>query len=42
MQDKYIEYHAAVSDHLANNEYVVGYDPTNEPLPSWTSAYNAI
>ena len=42
MQDKYIAYHGAVSDYLAKNAYVVGYDPTNEPLPSWTGLWNAL
>jgi endoglycosylceramidase len=42
LQDKYVAYWDAVSKVLAKNKYVVGYDPTNEPLPSWTSAANAL
>jgi len=42
LQDKYVAYWDAMSSVLAKNPYVVGFDPTNEPLPSWTSAANAL
>ena len=34
MQDKFIDYWDHVSARFANNPYVVGYDPFNEPFPA--------
>lgn len=34
LQDKFVAYWAKVSSYFANNQYVVGYDPLNEPYPS--------
>lgn len=42
LQDKYVAYWDKMSSILAKNKYVIGFDPTNEPLPSWTSAANAL
>jgi len=33
-QDKFISYWDHVSARFANNPYVVGYDPLNEPFPA--------
>jgi endoglycosylceramidase len=38
MQDKYVDYWAAVTDSLSQNPFVVGFDPFNEPMPSWEDA----
>jgi hypothetical protein len=35
IQDKYVDFWAQVSMRLSSNQYVVGFDPFNEPLPSW-------
>ena len=32
-QDKFIEYWDEVAKRFSGNEYVVGYDPLNEPFP---------
>ena len=42
LQDKYVAYWEAVAKVLAKNQYVIGFDPTNEPLPSWTSLVNML
>jgi len=42
LQDKYVAYWDAMTKALAPNPYIVGFDPTNEPLPSWTSLTNAL
>jgi len=42
LQDKYVAYWEAVATVLAKNPYVIGFDPTNEPLPSWTSVSNML
>ncbi len=34
LQDKFIAYWSVVSKHFANNPYVIGYDPLNEPFPA--------
>lgn len=34
-QDKFIAFFDKVSETLANNPYIIGYDPFNEPFPSW-------
>jgi endoglycosylceramidase len=34
LQDKFVAYWDAVSSYFANNDYVIGYDPINEPFPS--------
>jgi len=34
LQDKFIEYWKTVAAKYANNDYVVGFDPLNEPFPS--------
>lgn len=34
MQDKFIDYWDTLSRRYANNKYVIGYDPLNEPMPS--------
>ncbi len=34
MQDKFVEYWKAVATRFANNPFIVGYDPLNEPFPS--------
>jgi endoglycosylceramidase len=33
LQDKFISYWDIVSKTYANNDYVIGYDPINEPFP---------
>jgi endoglycosylceramidase len=35
LQDKFLAYWEVVAAQFANNPYVIGYDPLNEPLPSW-------
>ena len=42
MQDKYVDYWKQVTKKLKNNIYVVGYDPINEPMPSYHSAFDFI
>lgn len=42
MQDKYVEYWGHVAEKLANNKYVVGFDPFNEPLPSWVGLIDTL
>lgn len=37
LQDKYVAYWDVMAKNLAKNEYVVGFDPINEPIPSWTN-----
>jgi hypothetical protein len=37
-----VAYWDAMAKALAPNPYIVGFDPTNEPLPSWTSLSNAL
>jgi hypothetical protein len=37
MQDKYVDYWAAVTDSLSSNPFVIGFDPFNEPMPSWST-----
>ena len=34
LQDKFVAYWDAVSSKFAQNRYVIGFDPINEPLPS--------
>lgn len=34
LQDKFASYWNAVSQRLSQNQYVIGYDPINEPLPA--------
>ena len=34
LQDKFVTYWDTVSARFANNPYVVGYDPINEPMPA--------
>jgi endoglycosylceramidase len=34
LQDKFVAYWDKVSSYFANNPYVIGYDPINEPYPS--------
>jgi aryl-phospho-beta-D-glucosidase BglC (GH1 family) len=34
LQDKFVAYWDKVSSYFANNDYVIGYDPINEPYPS--------
>ncbi len=33
LQDKYVDYWKVVAKRFANNPYIVGYDPLNEPFP---------
>ena len=40
--DKYVAFWDKVAEKLSPNKYVIGFDPSNEPMPSWTSALNAI
>ena len=42
LADKYVDYWAKVANTLSSNKYVMGFDPFNEPLPSWTSIKDAI
>lgn len=37
MQDKFISYWTKVAQTFSSNPYVIGYDPINEPAPSWES-----
>jgi len=37
MQDKYVAYWEFVANKLSQNQFVVGFDPFNEPLPAWGS-----
>jgi endoglycosylceramidase len=34
LTDKFVNYWKAVSQRYANNPYIIGYDPINEPFPS--------
>ena len=36
LQDKFLAYWDVTSKRLSKNPYVVGYDPINEPMVSWT------
>jgi hypothetical protein len=42
LQDKLINYWAKVAQSLSKNKYVVGFDPLNEPWPSWSGVTDAI
>ena len=42
MQDKYVDYWDYVSRQLSDNQYVVGFDPFNEPNPSWGNTTEAL
>jgi len=33
LQDKFVSFWNRVTDRFAGNDYVVGYDPLNEPFP---------
>ena len=35
IQDKYVDYWSYTAKRLSPNEFVVGFDPFNEPLVSW-------
>ena len=37
LADKFVNYWAKVTQALHSNPFVLGYDPFNEPSPSWTS-----
>jgi hypothetical protein len=34
LTDKFVNYWKAVANKFANNKFVIGYDPLNEPFPS--------
>ena len=38
MQDRFVSFWEKVTDTLTSNPYVIGYDPLNEPMPTWHSA----
>jgi len=42
MQDKYVAYWAKVAQSLSTNKFVMGFDPFNEPYPSWTGVKQAV
>lgn len=42
MQDKFVAYWAFVSKALSSNPYVIGFDPFNEPPPSWRNVEDAL
>ena len=42
IQDKYVDFWKHTADRLSGNKYVAGFDPFNEPLPSWTSIINML
>jgi hypothetical protein len=42
LQDAFINYWDKVASYFANNPFVVGYDPINEPYPSDYLADNSI
>lgn len=42
LQDRYVDFHIATSKYLSKNQYIIGYDPTNEPLPAWSGVYNLL
>ena len=35
LQDKYVAYWKTVTQSLSSNQFVIGFDPFNEPMPSW-------
>ena len=35
MRDKFIDYWFVVAERFHDNEYVIGFDPINEPFPGW-------
>lgn len=37
LADKFVNYWGEVTKKLSSNPFVIGYDPLNEPAPSWTS-----
>jgi len=42
MRDKYLAYWSTVAKRLSSNNYVVGFDPFNEPGPAWHGFAQAI
>ena len=42
IQDKYVAYWAKVAQRLSANKYVMGFDPFNEPMPSWDGIEEAL
>lgn len=40
LQDSFLDYWKVVADNFANNPYVIGFDPLNEPLVSFNSIEN--
>lgn len=42
MQDKYVNYWKQVTHKLKDNIYVAGYDPINEPMPSYHSIFDLV
>ena len=35
MRDKFEDYWVALAERFHDNEYVIGFDPFNEPFPAW-------
>ena len=42
LQDKYVAYWAAVTEGLSANPFVIGFDPFNEPMPSWSGLFELV
>jgi aryl-phospho-beta-D-glucosidase BglC (GH1 family) len=42
MQDKYVAYWEAVTKSLSQNPFVIGFDPFNEPMPSWNGLMDLV
>jgi hypothetical protein len=42
MAENFLKYWAFTSSYLSNNSYIIGYDPINEPMPSWEGIFDMI
>lgn len=42
LQEAYVSYWMQVTKALSSNQYVIGFDPFNEPMPSWNDPLDLI
>lgn len=42
LRDKYVKVWSVISERLSKNKYIMGFDPLNEPMMTWTSVQKAL